>query len=147
MKSIRYYLKKSKMSYVKFNILALLIVSVSFSGCSDLKETPYTFIDPGNYYKTSDELESALTSVYSDFRSIAGNYTTLMALELVTEHAMPAHLSKDGVRTFNCWQGVNQSTTYNIQIWDEGYQLINRCNVVLGRGDGVNVTDEERSHI
>ena len=70
-----------------------------------------------------------------------------MILELVTEHAMPAHASKDGVISFNCWQGVNQATTYNIQIWDSGYEMINRCNVVLGRGDGVNMSDEKRNQI
>ena len=85
-------------------------------------------------------MESALNSVYADFRNFASNYKTLMILELVTEHAMPAHASKDGVISFNCWQGVNQTTTYNIQIWDSGYEMINRCNVVLGRGDGVNMS-------
>ena len=54
---------------------------------------------------------------------------------------------KDGVKNFNSWQGVNQSTTYNIQIWDSGYELINRCNVVLGRGDKVNIEEKKRNQI
>lgn len=90
-------------------------------------------------------MQSALNSVYADFRKFTAGYKTLMTLELLTEHAMPAHSSKDGVKNFNSWQGVNQSTTYNIQIWDSGYELINRCNVVLGRGDKVNI--EEKSVI
>lgn len=147
MKSIIYCIRNTKKMYVKSKLLALLILLISFSNCSDLTETPYTFINPGNYYNNKEELESALTSVYSDFRSFAANYKTIMTLELVTEHAMPAHSSKDGVKNFNCWQGVNQSTTYNIQIWDNGYELINRCNVVLGRGDGVDITEKERSQI
>ncbi|WP_418847545.1 RagB/SusD family nutrient uptake outer membrane protein, partial [Phocaeicola sp.] len=128
-------------------VATLLVIVALFSSCTGLTESPYTFVDPGNYYKSEEELESALNSVYADFRNFASNYKTLMILELVTEHAMPAHASKDGVISFNCWQGVNQATTYNIQIWDSGYEMINRCNVVLGRGDGVNMSDEKRNQI
>lgn len=101
-------------------VATLLVIVALFSSCTGLTESPYTFVDPGNYYKSEEELESALNSVYADFRNFASNYKTLMILELVTEHAMPAHASKDGVISFNCWQGVNQATTYNIQIWDSG---------------------------
>lgn len=142
-----YHIKKSLKGWKQSGIMALLFTCVAFSACVELTESPYTFVDPGNYYKSEAELESALNSVYADFRDFASNYKTLMALELLTEHAMPAHASKDGVRTYNCWQGVNQSTTYNIQIWDSGYEMINRCNVVLGRGDGVAMSDEKRNRI
>lgn len=129
------------------SIYLLLTAIALLSSCTGLTESPYTFVSPGNYYKSEAELESALNSVYADFRDYASNYKTLMTLELLTEHAMPAHASKDGVRSFNCWQGVNQATTYNIQIWDSGYEMINRCNVVLGRGDGVEMSDEKRNQI
>ena len=146
MKSI--YLRKKMLVACRRTVVATLLVIVAlFSSCTGLTESPYTFVDPGNYYKSEEELESALNSVYADFRNFASNYKTLMILELVTEHAMPAHASKDGVISFNCWQGVNQATTYNIQIWDSGYEMINRCNVVLGRGDGVNMSDEKRNQI
>ena len=119
MKSI--YLRKKTLLVGRWSVIAALFVIVTlFSGCTGLTESPYTFVDPGNYYKSEEELESALNSVYADFRKFASNYKTLMILELVTEHAMPAHASKDGVISFNCWQGVNQATTYNIQIWDSG---------------------------
>ena len=117
MKSI--YLRKKMLVACRRPVVATLLVIVAlFSSCTGLTESPYTFVDPGNYYKSEEELESALNSVYADFRNFASNYKTLMILELVTEHAMPAHASKDGVISFNCWQGVNQATTYNIQIWD-----------------------------
>lgn len=146
MKSI-YLLKQSLIIWKRSDIVTLLITVVLLSSCTGLTESPYTFVSPGNYYKSEAELESALNSVYADFRDYASGYKTLMTLELLTEHAMPAHASKDGVRNFNCWQGVNQATTYNIQIWDSGYELINRCNVVLGRGDGVEMSDEKRNQI
>lgn len=125
----------------------LFFAIVSFVSCTDLSESTYTFINPGTYYNTEEELQSALNSVYADFRKFTAGYKTLMTLELLTEHAMPAHSSKDGVKNFNSWQGVNQSTTYNIQIWDSGYELINRCNVVLGRGDKVNIEEKKRNQV
>ena len=128
-------------------IFILFFTIVSFVSCTDLSESTYTFINPGTYYNTEEELQSALNSVYADFRKFTAGYKTLMTLELLTEHAMPAHSSKDGVKNFNSWQGVNQSTTYNIQIWDSGYELINRCNVVLGRGDKVNIEEKKRNQI
>lgn len=146
MKTYKY--NRCKLSFsLGSRILIVLFTIISFIGCTDLSESTYTFINPDNYYNTEEELESALNSVYADFRTFAAGYKTLMTLELLTEHAMPAHSSKDGVKNFNSWQGVNQSTTYNIQIWDSGYELINRCNVVLGRGDKVNISGDKRNQI
>ena len=102
MKSI-YLLKQSLIIWKRSDIVTLLITVVLLSSCTGLTESPYTFVSPGNYYKSEAELESALNSVYADFRDYASDYKTLMTLELLTEHAMPAHASKDGVRNFNCW--------------------------------------------
>lgn len=124
---------------------ALLLTVIVLSACSDLSERTYTFIDPSNYYKDEEQMETTLNGAYADFASIFGNWDPLYALELLTEHGMPAHSNKSNVKGFNCWQGVNQSTTYNINIWDKCYRLINRCNVVLGRTGGVDMSDTEKS--
>lgn len=147
MRTLKYNLSNSRNCFGQLRIVALLFTFLSFWGCTDLSESTYTFINPEDYYKTEADLENGLNSVYADFRTFTTNYKTLVALELLTEHAMPAHSSKDGVKNFNCWQGVNQSTTYNIQIWDSGYELINRCNVVLGRGDKVDMDEKKRNQI
>lgn len=128
-------------------IFALLSASMLLAGCTDLDENTYTFINPDEYYNNQNEMEKSLTAVYASFRSFAANYKTLVILELTTDNAVPCHSSKDGVKTFNCWQGVNQATTYNIQIWDAGYSLINRCNVVLGRGNTDNIPATELNKI
>lgn len=124
-------------------IIVLVFVTALFNSCTDLDEKTYTFINPDEYYNSQDQLEKSLVAVYTAFRGFAANYKTLLILELTTDNAVPCHSSKDGVKTFNCWQGVNQSTTYNIQIWDNGYSLINRCNVVLGRGEKANTAEPE----
>lgn len=126
------------------NIICCMIATASIASCMDLNEKAYTFIDPYSYYKTEEQMEAVMTATYADFRSLFGNWDPLYALELVTEHAMPAHSNKSNVKGFNCWQGVNQSTTYNINIWDKGYELINRCNVVLGRAGNIEAPDKTK---
>ena len=126
------------------NVFASLLLTVTLSGCMDLTEDTYTFIDPYSYYQTEDQMETVMNAVYADFCALFGAWDPLYALELVTEHAMPAHSNKSNVKGFNCWQGVNQSTTYNINIWDKGYELINRCNVVLGRAGDVEMPQGSR---
>lgn len=130
---------------VKSGIAGLAAV-LMVSSCLDLKENPYTFMDPYSYYRTEEHIETAMTAVYAGFGDLFGSWDPLYAYELVTSHAMPAHASKSNVKGFNCWQGVNQETTYNINIWDKGYDLINRCNVVIGRAAKVEMPEESRDN-
>lgn len=124
--------------------ISVLLSVAAFPSCTDLMENTYTFIDPYSYYQTEDQMETVMNAVYADFENLFGAWNPLYAMELVTSHAMPAHSSKNNVRGFNCWQGVNQATTYNIDIWDKGYELINRCNVVLGRAGDVDMPQESK---
>jgi len=127
-------------------ILLLAMMMPIFNSCTDLDEKPFTFIDPGSYYKTEEQLNSALIGVYGQFRSFACNWELIYQLEIMTEHYSPGH-TKQNSKELNAWQNVNQSTTYNFQIWDSGYDLINRANVVLGRGDGIDMSDQARNQI
>lgn len=124
--------------------ISAALLSVTLPSCTNLMEDTYTFIDPYSYYKSEDQMETVMNAVYADFAKLFGYWDPLYAMELVTSHAMPAHSSKSNVRGYNCWQGVNQSTTYNINIWDKGYELINRCNVVLGRAGDVDMSQTSK---
>lgn len=101
MRTLKYNLSNSRNCFGQLKIVALLFTFLSFWGCTDLSESTYTFINPEDYYKTEADLENGLNSVYADFRTFTTNYKTLVALELLTEHAMPAHSSKDGVKNFH----------------------------------------------
>lgn len=140
------YYKGSDAWHKTMRSMALAMAMILFVGCTDLTEKPYSFIDPNNYYKTEEQLDAALTGVYSSFRDFSSNWQLIYQLEIMTEHYSPGH-TKQNSKALNAWQNVNQSTTYNFQIWDSGYSLINRVNVVLGRGDGVNMSDEARAQV
>lgn len=131
-------------SYIK--AIALGLLTSACISCTDLDEKPFTFIDPGQYYQTQEQLEASLLGAYAGFNSFASNWALIYQLEIMTEHYAPGH-TKQNSKALNAWQNVNQSTTYNFQIWDSGYDVINRCNVVLGRGEGVNISDTEKAKI
>lgn len=125
---------------------ALATAFLLVTGCTDLSETTYTFINPNDYYKTEEQLDAALTGVYASFRDFSSDWKLIYQLEILTEHYSPGH-TKQNSKALNAWKNVNQSTTYNFQIWDSGYSLINRVNVVLGRGEGVNMDDKTRAKV
>ena len=84
MKSI--YLRKKMLVACRRPVVATLLVIVAlFSSCTGLTESPYTFVDPGNYYKSEEELESALNSVYADFRNMP---CRLMLLRMELYHSI-----------------------------------------------------------
>lgn len=129
-----------------FYIILLVVMLPIFNSCTNLDEKPFTFIDPGSFYKTEEQLNSAMIGVYGEFRAFACNWELIYQLEIMTEHYAPGH-TKNNAKELNAWQNVNQSTTYNFRIWDSGYSVINRANVVLGRGDGIDMTEQARNKI
>ena len=67
-------------------IAAGLLGATMLSGCTDLTEKPYTFVDPASYYQNEEQLNSALNTVYNSFRSIYNDGGTFMRLEGCTDY-------------------------------------------------------------
>ena len=65
MRSLFFHIDASKIRCQSIKTTVLAIFVSMFAGCTDLTETPYTFIDPGSYYKTEEQLNTALTGVYA----------------------------------------------------------------------------------
>lgn len=119
-----------------------LIGSVSLlCSCTDLTEQPYTFIAPNTFYKNADELDMAVNSVYNGYQKAFGGstYKYTMYLELLTEFGSPAY-AKDNAQNWHAWVDVNNSSN-TFPVWGSAYTVINRANVVLGRGDGINMDE------
>lgn len=124
------------------NILAILIIGIFSFCCTDLDEDTYTFISPESFYNTAEDLEMALTSVYDGYQVAFGskNYKYLMYLEVVTEFGSPAY-AKDNMHLWNAWVDINNADEMTFTIWDDAYNVINRANVVLGRGEGIDMDE------
>jgi hypothetical protein len=123
------------MKLLKYIILSCAVLV--FSRCTDLTEVPVTFLSPNNYYKTGDELQTSLTGVYDGYqKGFNGNYKYIMYLEVMTEFGSPAY-AKDNVQLWNVWSDINNADKMVIPNWGAAYNVINRANLVIGRGSGV----------
>jgi starch-binding outer membrane protein, SusD/RagB family len=123
-----------------------LIGSVSFlCSCTDLTEVPYTFVAPSTFYTSAEDLEMAVTSVYNGYQKAFGGstYKYTMYLELLTEFGSPAY-AKDNAQYWHAWVDVNNASN-TFTNWASAYTVINRANIVLGRGEGVAMDDSLRN--
>lgn len=116
------------------------------SSCTNLDEDTYTFMDPSQYYKTEDELQSALTTVYSSFRRMAGDYYYIMKLECCTDYGQPAY-TKENCNLINAWVSVNDASNSFKNTWSRAYTTINRANTVLYHGEHIDMDETEKNRI
>lgn len=145
-------MKKNIYQHIKTYSLAIATCALcstgvfSVSSCTDLDENPYTFMDPNAYYKDADELESALYTVYSSFRSMAGDYKYIMKLECSTDYGQPGY-QKEDCNLINAWVNVNDASNSFANTWSRAYQTINRANVILGRGANIEMDETQKNQI
>lgn len=142
-------MKAFKYMMAGLTMAAMAAVGTALTSCSDLDEKPYTFIDPNSYYKTETEVQTALTGTYNRFRRMySGNNALYLAeIEMLTEQGWPTY-NKDNMHELSQWTYANSETVGGVmKIWGMAYECINRANVVLGRVDGVDMTDEARKRI
>ena len=142
-------MKAFKLNIVAVAMATLATAGVSLTSCSDLDESPYTFIDPNSYYKTEAEVQTALTATYNRFRRLySGNNALYLAqIEMLTEQGWPTY-NKDNMHELSQWSYANSASVGGVmKIWGYAYECINRANVVLGRVDGVSMSDEAKKRI
>ena len=121
-------------------MVALAIPAVS--QCTDLDESPYTTISPGNFYKTGRDIEIALNSVYAKMSEIVISNAYNIRLEVTTKYNSPAYV-KDNVEKWNAWQNPNNADM-SVTIWESGYNTINRANIVLDYAPGIDMEENLR---
>ena len=123
-------------------VLLVAMAIPALSQCTDLDETPYTSISPGNFYKSARDIEIALNGVYSRIGDMvsSGNYN--MRLEVMTEFNSPAY-AKDDVEKWNAWLNVNNADMA-MTVWSTGFEIINRANIVLGYSPNIEMDEAVR---
>lgn len=130
------------MKKLKINILLGGIIVLFLTRCTELEESPYTSISSDSFYKNVDELEQALVSVYDGYQAAFGGdfYKYVMYLEVLTEFASPAY-AKNEVHLWNAWSDINNANDRTFTNWDESYRAINRANIILKRGEDIDMDD------
>lgn len=120
-----------------FKYLILLLIAGFVSNCTDLDEETYTFFDPSGFYRNAEDLDMAVIGVYDGYqKTFCQNPRGWeLKLECVTEFASPAY-AKNNAHKYNVWADIN-NPDMTVDIWSASYDIINRANVVLTRGEGV----------
>lgn len=128
-------------------LTACAIGVVAFTGCTDLKETPYTFTAPSQFYNDAKELDQSLMSTYNAFRNMAGNWQNIMRLEDCTEFGQPSRGPKENNQNINDWYNINSASNSFNNMWGRSYIAINYANTVLDRGENINMEEDQKIKI
>ncbi len=139
-------MKHIKNFAARFAMAAAVLGGLSLTGCNDLTETTYTFIDPNAFYKTEAEVNQALNGAYNRFRQIyrSNSQLYLANIELLTEQAWPTY-NKNNMELINKWSDANNESASNgvHKVWGVAYECVNRANIVLGRVGSVSDMPQE----
>lgn len=119
-------------------ILTIALTGTVFSSCSDfLNQNPRTDLSEKDFYKTADDIKSAVNGVYS----------TLQEDKLYANWYVFGEIPSDNTRNQLSGSVTSQNefdkfyidtqNSYIKDFWTGAYKAINRANTVLGRIDGI----------
>ena len=128
---------------LKYNLIAIALLGFSFSSCSDfLEQNPQTDLSENDFYKTADDILSAVNGAYSSLQEndIYGNWYVFG--EIPSDNTR--NQLSGSVTTQNEFDQFYIDTLNSMiaNFWKAAYKTINRTNTVLGRIDGIEINAE-----
>ena len=128
---------------LKYNLIAIALLGFSFSSCSDfLEQNPQTDLSENDFYKTADDILSAVNGVYSSLQEgdIYGNWYVFG--EIPSDNTR--NQLSGSVTTQNEFDQfyIDTQNSMIANFWKTAYKVINRTNTVLGRIDGIEINTE-----
>lgn len=128
---------------LKYNLIAIALLGFSFSSCSDfLEQNPQTDLSENDFYKTADDILSAVNGVYSSLQEgdIYGNWYVFV--EIPSDNTR--NQLSGSVTTQNEFDQfyIDTQNSMIANFWKAAYKVINRTNTVLGRIDGIEINTE-----
>lgn len=128
---------------LKYNLIAIALLEFSFSSCSDfLEQNPQTDLSENDFYKTADDILSAVNGVYSSLQEgdIYGNWYVFG--EIPSDNTR--NQLSGSVTTQNEFDQfyIDTQNSMIANFWKAAYKVINRTNTVLGRIDGIEINTE-----
>lgn len=119
-------------------LIGMVLLGGLHTQCVDVEEDVYAFVSPADYYKTADDLNKVLTGVYDRFQFGYGQSARMnyyLPLETASEFGAPTQ-TQDRPHLYNVWSGANDPNM-TVDKWLHSYDIINMANVVVGRGEGI----------
>ena len=128
---------------LKYNLIAIALLGFSFSSCSDfLEQNPQTDLSENDFYKTADDILSAVNGAYSSLQEgdIYGNWYVFG--EIPSDNTR--NQLSGSVTTQNEFDQFYIYTQNSMiaNFWKAAYKVINRTNTILGRIDGIEINTE-----
>lgn len=128
---------------LKYNLIAIALLGFSFSSCSDfLEQNPQTDLSENNFYKTADDILSAVNGAYSSLQEgdIYGNWYVFG--EIPSDNTR--NQLSGSVTTQNEFDQfyIDTQNSMIANFWKAAYKVINRTNTILGRIDGIEINTE-----
>ena len=128
---------------LKYNLIAIALLGFSFSSCSVfLEQNPQTDLSENDFYKTADDILSAVNGAYSSLQEgdIYGNWYVFG--EIPSDNTR--NQLSGSVTTQNEFDQfyIDTQNSMIANFWKAAYKVINRTNTILGRIDGIEINTE-----
>lgn len=128
---------------LQYNLIAIALLGFSFSSCSDfLEQNPQTDLSENDFYKTADDILSAVNGAYSSLQEgdIYGNWYVFG--EIPSDNTR--NQLSGSVTTQNEFDQfyIDTQNSMIANFWKAAYKVINRTNTILGRIDGIEINTE-----
>ena len=128
---------------LKYNLISIALLGFSFSSCSDfLEQNPQTDLSENDFYKTADDILSAVNGAYSSLQEgdIYGNWYVFG--EIPSDNTR--NQLSGSVTTQNEFDQfyIDTQNSMIANFWKAAYKVINRTNTILGRIDGIEINTE-----
>lgn len=130
------------MKNLKIFTTFIIGLSIIF-GCSDLKEQPFSFFSPDQFYKTSSDAEAALNAAYGPLNGLYGREGWQVP-EYSADQMFPrAVVSRDLLTTFN----YDATLAFLGPYWSNCYSGISNANALLANITAVNMDATRKKQI
>lgn len=128
--------------------VAAVMMALVYTGCTNLDENPYTFIDPNMFYKTEADINAALNNAYRTFRNMAASSRNYVApLEILTDQGEANYRKETQNHYRNTWSDMENINNTFSDLWNKGYATINNANIVLGRVDAIDMDAKKKEYV
>lgn len=121
-------------------LIAMLFVGITSTSCSGfLEQNPQTDLSENDFYKTADDITSAVNGVYSTLQEgdIYGNWYVFGEIPSDnTRNQLSGSVTSQN--EFDQFY-IDTQNSYISSFWSAAYKAINRANTVLGRIDNIEI--------
>ena len=136
------------MKTIKYSLILVIIILFT-TNCGDKflnRQDLYDFVDQ-NFYKTPDQISSALTAAYSELPGIGGSSDFTLMSNILSDDCFDGGSANGDLYVHDLNQFTNHPNNY-ADIWSEYYKGINRSNAIIknfSRATYTNVADQNQA--